>query len=68
LALLEPVEMLRKFERNGDFTARLAALEHFKAMPTGAVWDYYCQTSGVPPGMAWLEDVRRHEREVLNQR
>jgi L-rhamnose isomerase len=68
LALLEPVEMLRKFERNGDFTARLAALDHFNAMPTGAVWDYYCQTSSVPPGMAWLEDVRRHEREVLNQR
>jgi L-rhamnose isomerase len=68
LALLEPIELLGNYERKGDFTARLAALEHFKAMPLGAVWDYYCMTSSVPPGIDWIEDVRRYERDVLRQR
>jgi L-rhamnose isomerase len=67
-ALLEPVDMLRKLEAEGDFTARLAMFEELKNMPYGAVWDYYCATSGVPIGTAWLEDVRRYEREVLSRR
>lgn len=67
-ALVEPVEMLRKFESSGDYTSRLATLEHFKSMPFGAVWDYYCSQNNVPVGMAWLDDVRRYEREVLSAR
>jgi L-rhamnose isomerase len=67
-ALLEPVEMLRTLENEGDFTARLAMLESLKTVPVGAVWDYYCATSDVPPGAAWLDGVRRYEREVLSRR
>jgi L-rhamnose isomerase len=67
-ALLEPVTMLRQLEADGDFTARLAMFEALKNMPYGAVWDYYCRTSDVPIGMAWLDDVRRYEREVLSKR
>jgi L-rhamnose isomerase len=67
-ALLEPVELLRQLEADGDFTARLAMFEDLKNMPYGAVWDYHCQTSDVPVGKAWLDDVRRYERDVLSQR
>jgi L-rhamnose isomerase len=67
-ALLEPTELLRKLEADGDFTARLAMLEEFKNLPYGAVWDYYCMTTGVPSSRAWLEEVRRYEREVLSTR
>jgi L-rhamnose isomerase len=67
-ALLEPVKMLRQFEADGDFTARLAMFEELKSMPYGAVWDYYCATSEVPIGKAWLDDVRRYERDVLSKR
>src|SRR5437588_363587 len=42
IALLEPVALLRDRETAGDFTGRLALLEELKAMPFGAVWDYYC--------------------------
>jgi L-rhamnose isomerase len=68
IALLEPVEVLRKLEQGGDFTARLALLEEFKALPWGAVWDFHCLRMGVPVGAAWLDRVRAYERDVLASR
>ncbi len=65
IALLEPIDRLRDLESAGDFTARLAALEQAKSLPFGAVWEYYCLQQSVPVGAAWLEQVKRHEREVL---
>ncbi|MCE9555887.1 MAG: L-rhamnose isomerase, partial [Planctomycetes bacterium] len=52
----------------GDFTGRLAMLEEQKTLPFGAVWDYHCLKSGVPVGGAWLQDVRRYEKEVQSLR
>ena len=68
LALLEPIEKWQELEAAGDFTARLALLEEFKALPFGAVWDRYCLQQNVPPADRWLDDIRRYEREVLSQR
>jgi L-rhamnose isomerase len=67
-ALLEPIASLRRWEREGDLTARLAMLEELKTLPVGAVWDYYCVTTGVPPGWQWLDRVRQYEQDVLSQR
>jgi len=67
-ALLEPTERLRAAEREGDYTARLALLEEAKTLPFGAVWDRYCECTGVPVGEAWLAEVRRYERDVLSGR
>jgi L-rhamnose isomerase len=67
-ALLEPVEMLRKLETDGDLTGRLAMLESLKSLPVGAVWDYHCAASDVPLGAAWLDKVRQYERDVLSRR
>jgi L-rhamnose isomerase len=68
LALLEPIERLRQFESDGDFTSRLAFLEEIKTLPFGAVWDYYCLKQNVPVGEDWLADVKRYERDVLSRR
>jgi L-rhamnose isomerase len=68
LALLEPIEQLRRCEADGDYTARLALLEEFKTLPFGAVWDFYCLQAGVPVREDWLGEVRRYEREVLSRR
>ena len=68
LALLEPAAKLRELEAAGDFTGRLALLEELKALPGGAVWDYYCRTQDVPVGPAWLDEVRGYERDVLASR
>ncbi len=67
LALLEP-PALRAAELAGDNTARLALQEEARALPFGAVWDFYCESKGVPIGEAWLAEVRKHERDVLLNR
>jgi L-rhamnose isomerase len=67
LALLEP-PAIRAAELAGDTTARLALQEESKSLPFGAVWDYYCESKGVPIGEAWLAEVRRHERDALLNR
>ena len=59
---------IRAAEYAGDWTARLALQEERKTLPLGAVWDYYCLKCGVPAGTAWLEPVRRYERQVLSNR
>jgi L-rhamnose isomerase len=67
-AMLEPTELLKKAEVEGDFTSRLALLEEFKTYPMGAVWDYYCMKMGVPVGEEWLEAAKEYEKEVLLKR
>ncbi len=68
LALLEPTARLRQMEAAGDLTSRLAMLEELKTLPFGAVWDYYCAKSNVPPGDAWLNEVKAYEKNVLSKR
>jgi L-rhamnose isomerase len=68
VAMLEPIERLREFEASGDYTSRLAMLEELKTMPAGAVWDYHCQQQSVPVGPAWIDEVKRYERDVLLKR
>jgi L-rhamnose isomerase len=67
-SLLEPQAELRDLERAGDYTGRLALLEELKTLPIGAVWEYYCLKQNVPVGVQFMEDVRRHERQVLAHR
>ncbi len=68
LALLEPTKQLQRLEATGDYTSRLARLEELKTLPFGAVWDYYCLRSNVPPGDAWLNEVKTYENDVLAKR
>ncbi|MEX2317618.1 MAG: L-rhamnose isomerase, partial [Pirellulales bacterium] len=68
LAMLEPIKQLRELENAGDNTGRLAMLEELKTLPAGAVWDYYCLKSEVPVGPAWIDEMRRYEREVQSGR
>jgi L-rhamnose isomerase len=68
IALLEPTDSLRKLEKAGDFTSRLAMLEEIKTLPFGAVWDYYCLKSSVPVGINWLAEVKNYEKNVLSER
>ena len=67
IALLEP-PAIKAAEAGGDFTTRLALQEEAKTLPFGAVWDYYCESQGVPTGENWLAEVKRYEKEVLSKR
>lgn len=67
-ALLEPTAVMKQLELDGDYTARLAYLEEMKAMPWQAVWDEFCERQGVPTGLAWLNEVRGYETQILAER
>ncbi len=67
-ALLEPRSLLRQYEQNGNFAARLALMEEFKGLPFGAVWDYYCRQQNVPVGLAYMNEIATYEKSVLAQR
>jgi L-rhamnose isomerase len=67
IGLLEPPG-IRVAETEGDYTARLALQEEARTLPFGAVWDYYCESQGVPVGEAWLAEVKRHEKAVFSSR
>ena len=66
--MVEPHALYKRYEREGDYTSRLALMEEAKTMPFGAVWDYYCLKQGVPVGEAWLAEVKAYERNVLSKR
>ena len=67
-AYLEPIDMLKKLELEGDYTSRLALVEELKSYPFGAVWDYFCEKNNVPVREAWLSQVQDYESKVLASR
>lgn len=67
-ACLAPVDKFREAEYQADYTRRLAGLEDRKTLPFGLVWAYYCESRGVTPDGAWLNDVKQYERDVLSKR
>jgi L-rhamnose isomerase len=68
IALLEPIDQLRKLEVSGDYTKRLALLEELKGLPFGAVWDYFCLQQGVPVGISFMDEIRAYEEQELSKR
>ncbi len=68
LALVAPAAGLKVVERERDYTSRLALMEELKTLPFGAVWDYYCESQGVPSGADWLGEVKQYEMDVLSRR
>jgi L-rhamnose isomerase len=64
-ALLEPRDLLRRYEIEGDFSRRLALMEELKGMPANAVWDYYCLSRNVPTGIRYMDAIRNYEKQVL---
>lgn len=67
-ALLEPTDLLRKLESQGDLTGRLAWMEECKTLPFAPVWARYCQTQNVPGDGDWIGVVRQYENDVLSKR
>lgn len=68
LALLSPNDKLNQMEAAGDYTGRLALMEDARMLPTGAVWEEFCARTETPGDVAWLEEVRSYEAEVLSKR
>jgi L-rhamnose isomerase len=67
-ALLEPLDTLKALEAENDFSQRLAMMEEMKAMPSNAVWDYYCMQKDVPVGVAFMDMIKDYEKKELSKR
>ena len=67
-ALLEPKDILLKYEEEGKLFERLALLEEMKTKPFGAVWNYYCLKNEVIPDEGYISEIRKYENEVLLKR
>jgi L-rhamnose isomerase len=68
LALLEPIDELRRLEAGGDYTARLVLLEELKGLPWAAVWDQFCLQHEVPIGLQLLGEIKSYESQELAKR
>lgn len=68
MALLEPRDLLRQYEIEGDYSSRLALLEELKSMPFSAVWDYHCMQKNVPVGMDFMDVIKDYEKKELVNR
>ena len=67
-ALLQPSDIMKKLQDNGEFTELMMLSEELKTAPMGDVWEEYCSRSSVPTNEAWFEEVRSYEQEVLLKR
>ena len=67
-ALLEPLDMLRKYEDNGQGFERLALLEEMKSLPFGAIYDYFNLKNNVPVGEEFIGCIQQYEKEVTSKR
>ena len=68
IAMLEPIELIKKFEDEAILFAMLGILEDTKTMPYGTIWNYYCEIMDVPGDKSWIDPVLRYEAEVLDRR
>lgn len=67
-ALLEPTELIRKWELAGETYKVLTYLEEAKAMPWGAVYDEFCERNNVPVGNAYMAEIDKYSAEVTSKR
>ena len=67
-ALLEPKQLLRKYEDNGQNFERLALMEEAKSLPFGAVFDYINLKNNVPVGEEFIAAIQQYEHDVTSKR
>lgn len=67
-ALLTPEKLLADYQNSADYTSLLVVSEEIKTAPFGAVWEELCARANMPAGLAWFDEVKKYENEVLSKR
>ena len=67
-ALLEPKELISKYELEDRHFEVLALIEECKALPWNAVYDEFCERNNVPVGTAFIDEIQKYEKEVTSRR
>ena len=67
-ALLEPKELISKYELEDRHFEVLALEEECKSLPWSAVYDEFCLRNDVPAGSDFIQEVQKYEKEVTSKR
>ena len=67
-ALLEPHELISRYELEERHFEVLALMEEAKSLPWNAVYDEFCLRSNVPVGDAFIAEIQAYEKDVLSKR
>ena len=67
-ALLEPRELISKYEIAGRTFETLALIEEGKALPWNAVYDEFCVRNNVPVGNDFIPEILQYEKDVTSKR
>ena len=67
-ALLEPRELISRYELEDRHFEVLALMEEAKSLPWNAVYDEFCLRSNVTVGDAFIADIQAYEKDVLSRR
>ena len=67
-ALLEPHELISRYELEDRHFEVLALMEEAKSLPWNAVYDEFCLRSNVPVGDAFIAEIQAYEKDVLSKR
>ena len=67
-ALLEPRELISRYELEERHFEVLALMEEAKSLPWNAVYDEFCLRCNVPVGDAFIADIQAYEKDVLSKR
>lgn len=68
IALLEPHQLLKKYEENGQLFERLFLLDQQKSMPWGAVWNFFCLKNDVPTDNQIIAEIGNYQETELSRR
>ena len=68
IALLDPLDLIRKEENAWNFSARMARMEEAKSLPWGDVWRFFCERENIPDDSAMLQRIAAYEKDGLSQR
>ncbi|MFV0360213.1 L-rhamnose isomerase [Tropicimonas sp.] len=66
-ALLLPADLLKRTERELNFTDRLILTEELKDMPHAVIWEEFCHRQDVPAGRALLNTLNGYQASVANR-
>ncbi len=67
-ALLEPKDLISKYEIEGRTFETLQLIEEGKTMPWNAVYDMFCLKNNVPVGNDVMADILAYEKDVTSKR
>jgi L-rhamnose isomerase len=68
IALLEPTELLKKYELDNKKFEKLALFEAQKTMPFESVWNYYLEINNMPSDLDMINEIKKYETKVMEKR